>query len=112
MNAYIVSSASKLCVVRLSNSLAIACNTRLDFECPEIQSISSRLTQSFPREVLMNSMIGIYAPEIHNTCVGRLNNSLVITRIFRLGVAYFSSHIYLFRFNQHFPSDAVETVVD
>ncbi|MDQ6978297.1 MAG: hypothetical protein Q9M75_09290, partial [Ghiorsea sp.] len=47
MNAYIVSSASKLCVVRLSNSFAIPCNTRLDFECPEIQSASSRLIQSF-----------------------------------------------------------------
>ncbi|WP_157753670.1 hypothetical protein [Ghiorsea bivora] len=51
MNVYIVSSTPKLCVVSLSNSLAIPCNSRLDFVCPEIQSTASRLIQNFPKAV-------------------------------------------------------------
>ncbi len=48
MNLHLVSSAPKFCVVRLSNSLAITCNTRLDFECTEPQPALSMTYSDLP----------------------------------------------------------------
>jgi len=57
-----------------------------------------------PREALINSMNSTYASKIYNIFVGRFSNSGAITRIFRLAMAHFESHGYLFRVNQRFPS--------
>ncbi|WP_157753628.1 hypothetical protein [Ghiorsea bivora] len=47
MNSHLVPSVPKLCVVRLSNSRAITCDTRLDFEYAEQQSALFRRIQTF-----------------------------------------------------------------
>ena len=56
-----------------------------------------------PREVLINSMHGVYAPKITNAGVDKLNNSGAITYASRLGVENFESHIHSSRVNRHLP---------
>jgi len=58
---------------------------------------------TFAREVLINSMHGVYAPKITNAGVGKLNNSGAITCACRLGVENSESHIHSSRVNQHLP---------
>jgi hypothetical protein len=54
MNEHLVPKMINLCVVKLSNSWAITCVSRLDLDYFESQADSPRLNQRLPRDQLAN----------------------------------------------------------
>jgi len=59
------------------------------------------------REVLINSMNGVYASKITNACVSKLSNSGAITCACCLGIENCESHIHSSRVNQRLPKEVL-----